>query len=71
MVDTRSFKGFWDRQLIAILKNMKSIVETLGADLSKATLDAYLRMSKKQEQFENNKKGVETEQTLAKESNAG
>ncbi|MFT6970695.1 MAG: hypothetical protein ACJAXX_001261 [Roseivirga sp.] len=36
---------------------MKNIVETLGIDLSKATLDAYLHLSKKHEQFENSKKG--------------
>jgi len=47
---------------------MKNIVETLGIDLSKATLDAYLHLSKKHEQFENNKKGFQAMLTWARKT---
>lgn len=47
---------------------MKNIVETLGIDLSKVTLDANLHVSKKHEQFENNKKGFQDMLTWARKT---
>lgn len=68
IVDTRSFKGFSDRQLHTKIKNMKNIVETLGIDLSKSTLDAFLHVSKVHEQFENNRKGFQAMLTWARKT---
>lgn len=45
---------------------MKKITETLGIDLSKVTLDAYLHCSKAYQQFENTEKGYKAMLTWAR-----
>jgi len=47
---------------------MKNILETLGIDLSKSTLDAYLHLSGLHKQFENNKKGFQAMLTWARKA---